>query len=627
MCGIAGIWNRNGKPIVESMLHGMISTMTHRGRDGSGTFVDGDFGLAHQRMSIIDLSGGGHQPMSTNDGMYHINFNGEIHNYIELRCELVKAGYKFRSSSDTEVALAAYATWGEKCFNRFNGMWAIAIWDSVLKELTLCRDRFGIKPLLYSIRDGRLAFASEVKAIIHAFPIEREPDYTRMYGYLKNGETNMGETTFYSNVKALLPGRLMKVTESSIDQQNYWDFSPGTELSREDAEEQFRWLMIDATRLRLRSDAPVAVWLSGGLDSSLITRIMRKLVDQPLHCYSLRYDNWHYDESEYAAVVADDPDHYDLQWVTPNDTGIFDKIRNIVRCHDAPTPMRGRYAMWQLAQETACNEKVVLTGDGCDELLGGYGIYAVPYLLDRVRNLRAHRTDKLSILSEFSGLNDSHPGSSLHALKMLATPLLYRLGIEKPILNHITTKSFRKQYGYADPSEHMAGWACRKIDRPYRSALNNALWHEFTYRGLPEMLHGNDAISMAHTLETRSPFLDHRVVEFCFSLHYSEKIRDGYRKSLLRRAFADMLPPKVRDRRVKRGFESPVAEWLRRSRDLKAVSELLMDGACVRDGIFDPRRVQKRIKAIESGVDKKSGVKLWNWVNMEWWYQMNIDKG
>jgi len=621
MCGVAGIWNRNGKPITESTLTAMISSMAHRGRDGSGTYTDGDLGFAHVRMSIIDLSQGGRQPMSTDDGRYHINFNGEIHNYVELRSELVGAGYIFHSTSDTEVTLAAYAIWGEKCFNKFNGMWAIAIWDSVLRELVLCRDRFGIKPLLYSVRGNRIAFASEAKTILQAFPEESEPDYTQMYGYLKNGETNMGDTTFFSNIKSLLPGRIMKITESSLDQQNYWNFSPGIEQPRKNVEEEFRWLMTDATRLRLRSDAPMAVWLSGGLDSSLITRIVRKLVDQPLHCYSLRYDNWQYDESKYAAAVADEPDHYKMQWVTPDESGLFDKIRSIVHHHDAPTPIRGRYAMWHLARETVRNEKVVLTGDGADELFGGYGIYAVPYLLDRVRNPGLHTKDQLSTFKEFSKLAESYPGSKLLALKMLATPFLYRMGIEKPDFNNITTKSFRNQYGYKDPSEHMAGWGCRNVDRPYRSALNNAIWYEFTRRGLPEVLHGFDAVSMAHTLETRSPFLDHRVVEFCFSLPYNEKVKNGYKKSLLRRAFADMLPPEVRDRTVKRGFQSPVIDWMHRGKNLESISELLMDGKCVRDGIFEPSLIQKRIRAFKSRVDGKSGSALWKWVSMESWYQ------
>lgn len=624
MCGIAGIWNRNGQPVEDAPLEGMMATLVHRGRDGSGIFTDGDFGLAHVRMSIIDLSEGGHQPMSASDGRYVINFNGEIHNYIELREELKSAGYSFHSSCDTEVALAAYVTWGDNCFNRFNGMWAIAIWDSSRRELILCRDRFGIKPLVYSIRGPRLAFASEIKAILSAFPVEREPDHSQVYGYLKAGVTNIGSTTFFQNINVLPPGMVMKVSASAIEQTKFWNFQPGTELPRQDAEQEFRRLLIDATRIRLRSDTPMAVWLSGGLDSSVVARITRALVDDPLQCYSLRYENWHYDESAYAASVANEPAHYHMHWITPDPTDLADTIRKIVWFHDAPPPIRGRYAMWYVAQETARHQKVVLTGDGSDELFGGYNIFMVPYLLDRIRRPGPRRPGQMSILSELSSLIEVQPDKKRHILRTLATPLLYRMGIESTSFNHISARSFNRQYCYRDTTEYQAGWAGRKLERPYRSSLNNALWHEFNTRGLPEILHGFDALSMAHTLETRSPFLDHRVVEFCFSLAYNEKMRDGFTKSLLRRAFADMLPADVLNRRFKLGFQSPVTKWMRGKNELNTFSELLMDGDCVRNGIFDAARLEKRLRKIRNGGDEKSGADLWQWVCLENWYRMFI---
>jgi len=624
MCGIAGIWNRNGKPVERETLEGMNSSMAHRGRDGSGTFTDGDLGLAHVRMSIIDLSEGGHQPMSTADGHYHINFNGEIHNYIELRKELESAGYFFHSHCDTEVALAAYVTWGENCFNRFNGMWAIAIWDSSRRELILCRDRFGIKPLVYSIRGTRLAFASEAKSILHAFPIEREPDFAQVYGYIKAGVTDIDRTTFFQNIKSMPPGTVMKITADSISEHKFWNFKPGSELSRQDAEEEFRRLLIDATRIRLRSDAPMAVWLSGGLDSSVITRITRSLVQEPLECYSLRYENWHYDESAYAVSVANEPDHYRMHWVTPDRSRLFDTIDQIVTHHDAPPPARGRYAMWHIAEETARHQKVVLTGDGSDELFGGYGIFMVPYLYDRLRRLGPPRPGKHSALTELSHLALVRPQHSFDLMKNLITPLLYRAGIESASRGMITTNDFNRKHRYLDTSEYQAGWAHRKLPRPYRSALNNALWHEFTRRGLPEILHGFDALSMAHTIESRSPFLDHRVVEFCFSLSYDEKIRDGFTKSLLRRSFSDMLPPDVRDRRNKFGFQSPVSEWLLQDDSFKTLSERLLDGECVRNSLFDKTKLASQLNKAKSGKIKNAGAQAWQWLCMENWYRTFI---
>lgn len=624
MCGIAGIWNRNGQPVENETLHGMISTMTHRGRDGSGTFIDQDLGLAHVRMSIIDLSDGGHQPMSSADGRYHINYNGEIHNYIELRKELESTGYSFHSHCDTEVALAAYVTWGENCFNRFNGMWAMAIWDSTRRELTLCRDRFGIKPLVYSIRGTRIAFASEAKSILHSFPIEREPDFAQVYTYLKGSVTDIDRTTFFKNIKSMPPGTVMKITMNAINESKFWNFKPGNELSRQDAEEEFRRLLIDATRIRLRSDAPMAVWLSGGLDSSVITRITRSLVQDPIECYSLRYENWHYDESAYASSVANEPEHYRMHWVTPDRSRLFDTIDKIVTHHDAPPPARGRYAMWHIAEETARHQKVVLTGDGSDELFGGYGIFMIPYLYDRLRITEPPRPGKLSALTELAHLARVRPQHSIHLLKNIMTPLLYRAGFESSSSNMVTTREFERNYRYLDTSEYQAGWAHRKLERPYQSALNNALWHEFTRRGLPEILHGFDALSMAHTIESRSPFLDHRVVEFCFSLSYDEKIRDGYTKSLIRRSFRDMLPPDVRDRRFKLGFQSPATEWLLGDEAMKVITERLFEGECIRNGIFDSTKFSAQLKKVKSGQFKNAGAHVWQWLCLENWYRTFI---
>lgn len=607
-----------------SILDGMIPTMIHRGRDGSGTFIDGDFGLVHVRMSIIDLSDSGHQPMSTRDGRYHINFNGEIHNYIELRKELVSSGYVFHSTCDTEVALAAFALWGESCFNRFNGMWAIAVWDTHRRELLLCRDRFGIKPLVYSIRGNRLAFASEAKSILHAFPEEREPDGRQIYGYLRGGVTDIDQTTFFQNIKTMLPGTVMKVTADSIREYKFWDFTPGGETSRPDAEEEFRRLLIDATRIRLRSDAPVAVWLSGGLDSSVITRITHSLTQEPIECYSLRYDNWHFDESSYARSVADDPARYHMHWVTPNRDRLFDTIDRIVMHHDAPPPARGRHAMWFMAEATARKQKVVLTGDGSDELFGGYGVFMVPYLIDRIRLRGTSRRGALSVLGELAHLSEVRRQSNFQIMKTLATPLLYRAGLEATASAMVTTDEFNRTNRYFDTSEYQAGWAHRKLDRPYRSALNNAVWHEFTRRGMPEILHGFDALSMAHTLETRSPFLDHRIVEFCFSLPYDEKMRDGFTKSLLRRAFSDMLPPEVRDRRYKFGLQSPVMEWLLKEDAVGDLNGRLLDGECVRSGIYDRRKLAAGLHRIRSGRVKNAGAQVWQWLCLESWFRSFI---
>lgn len=619
MCGIAGIWNRNGEPIDVRALDVMACSMRHRGPDDSGSLVDGDFGVSHVRMSIIDLSAGGSQPMTSADGRYTIIYNGEIHNYIELRAELQSAGHHFRSSCDTEVALVAFQHWGDDCFDRFNGMWAMAIWDHRKRVLLLCRDRFGIKPLYYSLRGNRLAFASEAKALTAAFPGEYQPDFRQLYGYLAAEVTDYKNQTFFKNISVLNPGTMMRIKRDSKVESTFWAFRPGKEEPSSGAADEFRSLLFDATRIRLRSDVPVSTWLSGGLDSSVIARIIRQLTSSTITCYSLRYPGWQYDESEYASSVADEPDRYHMHWVTPSKDQLFDTIDRLTWHHDAPAPMRGRYAMWHLANVTAKNAKVVITGDGSDELFGGYGTFMAPYLLDRIRRSVPAGRKSSSVLAEFRHLREVRNESYARSMRTILTPILYRMGIHRLRRPLFMTRNFEKAHGYWDAAEHQAGWACRTIARPYRSALNNATWNEFTSRGLPEMLHGFDATPMAHTLEPRSPFLDHRVVEFCFSLTYDEKMRDGFTKSILRRAFADMLPRQVLNRRRKLGFQSPVAEWLSDQTMAGEVRDRLIHGLCARQGILDPTQLEKHLDSRDPGTGPGVGVMIWRWLNMEAW--------
>ena len=619
MCGIAGIWNRNEKPVRKQTLEAMLRILAHRGREGTGYFIEDDIGLAHNRMRVIDLTEQASQPMSGADGRYQVVFNGEIHNYRELRDDLVKAGWVFRSDSDTEVVLAGYATWGAECFERFNGMWGIAILDRIDRKLIISRDRFGIKPVFYAIRNNELVFASEAKAIASVFPKMREPDFEKLYGYLDTGATNIGQGTFYKNIKSLSPGCFLRITADKIETVRYWSFKPGIEAPINDAVEQFRELLTDATRIRLRSDVPIASWVSGGLDSSVVTRIAGSLMNTPLQCYSLRYANPAEDESSYAAAVADDQNRYPINWVTPEKHDSFDVIEKIVHHHDGPTPMRGRYAMWHIASQTAGNQVVVLNGDGADEILGGYGFFLAPYFFDRIRNPSMHRDDQYSILKELSLLAQVQGRGVFSTARRLVTPWLFRYGARYRRCENLFANSFSGEYAYWDASQHQAGWACKHNFRHYKSDLNNALWHEFAKRGLPELLHGTDSISMAHTLETRSPFLDHRIVEFCFSLPYNEKIGDGFTKRLLRKAFGDILPPSVRDRREKFGFRSPVGRWLLEGETLPRATDLLLGGECMSRDMLDPKKLSRFLKKVGSARSHSGGDDLWRWLSTELW--------
>ena len=384
MCGIAGIWYRDGRAVAHQALASMVDTLVHRGPDGVGVHIGGDVGLGHRRLKVIDLSEAAAQPIWVPDRSVCMVYNGEIHNYLELAADLRKAGARLRADNDTEVLLWAYRLWGEACFERLNGMWAAAFWQPAERRLLLSRDRFGIKPLLYSIRGARVGFASEAKALLAAFPEERRPDRALVHDFAVGAVPDADEHTFFDNVRSVPPGHLLCIEPTRAVTRQHWNFRPGTEASRPDAPEAFRHLLKDSVRVRLRSDVPIGVLLSGGLDSSTVARIAVGETRHSLQCFSLRYAAASLDESRYASLVADDPARYQIHWVTPSAENLLATIGSIVWHHDAPTPLRGRYPQWHVLREASRHVTVVLGGQGADELLGGYDRFVLPFALDRL---------------------------------------------------------------------------------------------------------------------------------------------------------------------------------------------------------------------------------------------------
>ncbi len=623
MCGIAGVWNRDGAPVEHARLQAMIHTLEHRGRDDEGLWIHGSLGLGHRRLSIIDRSSAGHQPMHAPEQGLTLVFNGEIHNYRELREELAARGHVFRTATDTEVVLAAWTEWGTDAFEQFNGMWAIALWNERRGELVLARDRFGIKPLVVAHVGTSVLFASEAKALLAYEPALRRANGRAMFSYLAASMTDIGTDTFFRDIHTVPPGHHWVVTRQAIRTETSWHFNPGNETPRPDAVEEFRYLLTDAVRLRLRSDAPLAVWLSGGLDSSVIAAVAARQTERPVRCYAVRYPAYpRFDESQYVSAVAAHTDNLIVQWVDPPSKNLVDTIGDIVQAHDAPTVVRGRMACWSIAQATARETSVALSGDGADELLGGYQSFAAPYALDRflrpppgiTRSLGACREEFLAVCDVAApGLRPRDV--VLHAVRC-------RLGILPMPLHPVVTREFARAYGPVNADHHFSGWASWCGHKPYASYLNNALWREFRWRGLPEMMKGFDACTMAHTLELRSPFLDHRVVEFCFSLPYYEKIRGGITKRLLRDGFAGMLPPMVRDRRRKLGFPSPLYFWFGQPENLASAGELLRDGEGIRSGIFDRQRLNKALDHLANHDTLSHTPRqelLWTWLSLEHW--------
>jgi len=623
MCGIAGIFHREGGAADAGQLRRMVKVLAHRGQDDEGLWCEGPVGLGHRRLSIVDLSSGGHQPMTDSGRGLHLVFNGEIHNYPELRVELQQLGFRFHSASDTEVVLAAYAAWGEDCFPRFNGMWAIALWDARAEALILSRDRFGIKPLVYALEGEACYFASEAKSLLAADSCFREPNWRAVSHYLDAMVTDIGPETFFKRIRSLPCGHTLRITAEKSELRKHWAFVPGEARSGAEVEERFRALLTDAVRLRRRSDARLGVWLSGGLDSSVIAGLTAMEESGTIPCFSLRYpDHPQVDESEYVRAMLQKFPNLDVQWVTPDLSNLLETLACIVRAHDAPPVARGRYAAWHLARETVREVDVVLSGDGADELLGGYQTFAAPYAVDRLFFPGPEgRLPLKTIRQEYDTLIDIYqPGSS--AREVMLRGLRCGLGLGGKGYPSVCTPAFWKAYGPANPHHRFSSWASTCGDRPCRSFLNNALWREFWWRGLPEMMKGFDAISMAHTLEMRSPFLDHRVVEFCFSLPYYEKISKGTTKQLLRRAFADLLPSQVAERRRKLGFPSPLHQAFGRREIQDRVREFLLDGDAVRLGVFDPKLLEQHLQHFrEHALLEKTPrqLLLWVWYCVEAW--------
>ena len=561
-------------------------------------------------------------------------YNGEIHNYLELAADLRNAGARLRADNDTEVLLWAYRLWGEACFERLNGMWAAAFWQPAERRLLLSRDRFGIKPLLYSVRGARVAFASEAKALLAAFPEERRPDGALVHDFAVGAVPDADEHTFFENVRSVRPGHLLCIEPTREAIRQHWNFRPGTEASRPDAPEAFLHLLEDAVKVRLRSDVPIGVLLSGGLDSSTVARIAVGETRRPLQCFSLRYAAASLDESRYSSLVADDPARYQIHWVSPSAENLLATIGSIVWHHDAPTPLRGRYPQWHVLREASRHVTVVLAGQGADELLGGYDRFILPFALDQLdpqvpgKHSRWTLARDLYQLGQVStGIHRVLPGlitresrRRLGALARRWAPpiaVLYPLARDgaipdRPVLAH----------------RILGGWSEAVVERPYRSRLNNALWTELRYAGLPEVLHSEDALSMAFSLESRLPFLDHRIVEFCFSLPYSDKIAEGWTKLLLRKATAGLLPEPVRWRRHKHGFPGDYAGWLAADQGLDAVRELLLDQVTLERGWLDRRWLKRRLggeRAKAAQWVRRHLFQIWHLLTLELWCRQFLD--
>ena len=601
--------------------------------------AESSFNLAfgHRRLSVLDLSTAGHGPMPYLDGMLWITYNGEIYNYPELRDELKGRGYSFRTATDTEVVLAAYAEWGVDCLCRFNGMFAFALWDARKQTLFCARDRFGIKPFYY-YRDGRqFVFASEIKAVLAHPDIPIKPNDAIIYDYLALGSLNHTNETFFEGIKCLWPSHylLIDLRQSSLEIRRWWDIQVNTSLNGHEATNnrelvvQFRELLIDAVRLRLRSDVPIGTCLSGGLDSSSIVSaanylllkeraVPRELVGDRQKTFSACFDNPGIDERSYIQQVIEYTGVESNRIFPRGADGLWDDLEQLVWHQEEPFGSTSIYSQWSVMRLARQHDvTVLLDGQGGDELLAGYHLYIGPYLaqsmrtrgpwatLKTVRELSAGTGNSMAFLLAL-GFYNSLPGPIQRVMMNLGNA---RLRTNPTVSYSMLNPSFERQF-----AERRTGQG------KHRGCHNLAerLYQDLFVYSLPALLRYEDRNSMAFSLEARVPFLDYRLVEFCFSLPVSQLIHHGWTKWLLRQAMDGFLPEQVRWRRSKLGFATPEQQWLREG--ASSIAQLFNHD----DILSSPYLGEKVIQQLRSlsAKDVANIPGLWRVVNLEMWQRV-----
>jgi asparagine synthase (glutamine-hydrolysing) len=626
MCGINGIAfsPKSRRQVDESRLIAMRDILHHRGPDDAGAFIDGNIGLAMRRLAIVDVTHGA-QPM-TNGGCT-IVYNGEIYNHAECRPDLIARGHEFSTQSDTETILHLYQVYGRECVEHLRGMFACAIWDKHQNELFIARDRFGVKPLYYVHNDdGSLYFASEIKSLVQAGAVKPEINFNALPDQFGNHGTS-GDETLFAGVKRLLPGHTLVWKDAKIDIREYWDleFEPKHE-PRSDADYVAEWreLFEESVRLRLMSDVPLGMFLSGGIDSSAIAAVMARMVDGPIKTFSVGFAEREANEMEYARLVARkfNTDHHDIT-ITPDQ--FFEALPKLVWHEDEPLGFVASvplYFVSKLAQE---HVKVVLTGEGSDEMMAGYGRY------QKALSLLSYGEKYEAMTPAF--LRDAVRGGvatlpSSMTRKLSRTFLSRETDIESLFFDNFAVfprtmqeklfaRETRERFESANPFV-LQNLLLEGSDA--EDVLDKLLYAD-TKTYLHELLMKQDQMSMAASVESRVPFLDHKLAEFTARMPREMKLRGGTTKWILREAMKGILPTEILDR-PKMGFPVPIGRWFRGEYKHIVDEYVLSDRALCR-GVFDASYVRGLVAEHNGGVDHNE--RLWALANFEIWQRTFID--
>jgi len=630
MCGIAGIVKRDGA-VEREILAKMACAIKHRGPDNEGIFIpDEQTGLVHRRLSIIDLSSDANQPLLSSDKRYSIIFNGEIYNYLELRKELEKLGFAFKTNSDTEVLLTSYSHWGISCLHKLNGMFAFAIYDSNEKSLFLARDRMGIKPLLYYLDDSEFIFASEIRAILEAKPKDLTIDLKGFSKYLTLNYIP-APYTIYKRIRKIPHGCYAIFKDFKLTLQKYYchedQIKPGFQYSEDEASFYLERTLEDSVKLQMRSDVPYGTFLSGGVDSSIISGLMSKISPRPVKTFSIGFeDNPIFDESPFAKLVASfqGTEHHQIMLREEDAKNLVPAVLNMF---DEPFADSSAVPTFLISQKTKEYVTVALSGDGADELFGGYRKYQGEKLSSHYQNLPIFIREKLiERFVEF--LPDSRDSSLLDKLRM----------IKKFVKASNNNQKLRLKGWMTIISDNLKSELLKGINESLDSVLddidelmgnypvdplNEVFFVDSNYCLVYDMLRKVDAMSMQNALEVRVPFLDHRVVELAYNMPSRLKIKGLKRKYILLKTFGYLLPSKILTRK-KSGFEIPIGYWLKNDLNY-LLHEHLSKEYLTKQDIFRPETVRKLILALIHSKSDTSWI-LWNLLVFQVWYKNYLDK-
>ena len=621
MCGICGYYGLDD----ENLLRKMTDAVKHRGPDDVGFFSDKDVGLGMRRLSIIDLITG-KQPIHNEDESIWIVYNGEIYNFRELRSSLEKMGHMFYTNSDTEVIIHAYEEFGENCVNKFRGMFAFAIWDSNDRKLFLARDRVGIKPLYYGIIDKKLFFGSEIKSILQYEAYKPQINVSAIHDYLSYLYIPAPKTIF-KDIYKLPPAHILIYKNGKITIKKYWDLAFPEQKNNGESFyiKKTRELLEESVRLRMISDVPIGVYLSGGIDSSTITGLMSKISDQPVKTFTVGFNDEEFSELEYARCVSDyfDTDHH--EYIVEADA--FKLLPKIVMQHDEPFGNATSIIHYLISEQIRKNVKVALSGAGGDEMFAGYpkyiGMRLAGYYCKIPGVIRKNLIEKiLYSLPESRKETDYVRWGKLfvNAASLSPPERFYSMSsyFSEKEKYELYSKGF-KNNNFEDSFKFMK----ELFDSVPVNDYEQQSFYTEVKSFLPyNVLEYTDKTSMAASLEARVPFLDHKLVEFSASVPYSIKLKGYNMKYLLKKAVKDLLPKKILKRK-KMGFNPPTGLWL--DRDLKdLIDEYLSKEVVEQRGYFDYEYIDKLLKEHRSG-KKNLGVKIWIFVCLEEWQRIYMD--